>query len=78
MKKLTSLTPDKIILNPRLYVVENNYKIWKQKTIIDVAMAAFPKDALKAAQQNLKDLPEQTRAEYLAFIVRMEPVSLSH
>jgi hypothetical protein len=78
MKKLTSLTPDKIILNPRLYVVENNYKIWKQKTIIDVAMAALPKDALKAAQQNLKDLPEQTRAEYLAFIVRMEPVSLSH
>ena len=74
VKKLTRLSPDEVILNPKLYVVRKNYKIWKQKDILDVAMATLPQKALKDAQRALEDLPMQQRATYVAFVARMEPV----
>ena len=73
-KKSTRLSPEEIILNPKFYVVRKNYKIWKQKDILDVAMATLPQEALKDAQRALKDLPKQQRAAYVAFVARMEPV----
>jgi hypothetical protein len=73
IKKSTRLSPEEVILNPKLYVVRKNYKIWKQKDILDVGMATLPQEALKDVQRALEDLPKQQRATYVAFVARMEP-----
>ena len=74
VKKLTELSPKEVILNPKLYILTKNYKIWKQKDILNVAMDTLPQKALKDAQRALEDLPKQQRAAYVAFVARMEPV----
>jgi hypothetical protein len=74
IKKSTRLSLDEVILNPKLHVVRKNYKIWKQKDILTVAMDTLPEKALKDAQRALEDLPVPQRATYVAFVARMEPV----
>ena len=75
MKRADS--PKEIILDPKLYVIAKNHKVWKQKNILEVAMATLPQKALQNAQRALEDLPAQERATYLAFVARMEPM-LTH
>jgi hypothetical protein len=74
IKKSTRLSPEDVILNPKLHVVRKNYKIWKQKDILNVAMDTLPEKALRDAQRTLEDLPKQQRATYVAFVALMEPV----
>lgn len=74
IKKSTPLSPENVILDPKLYVVRKNYKIWKQKDILEVAMSTLPQKALKEVERTLEDLPAQHRATYVAFVARMEPM----
>jgi len=67
-------SPKEMILDPRIYVISKNHKVWKQKDILEIAMSTLPQKALKDVERALNDMPDQERATYLAFVARMEPM----